>query len=352
MLRKVWLVAPITVISLLFTTAAGAQEIDICSEDPACAEVAYGLPEADIAAYPAPNVVQLYPLDSNLYDRVYRRVEGAVDIYDAPNGNATGTLGAGFNFVTVLSAQGDWAEISPQQWVKLEHLRDDVLISRYAGVTLPDEQLPYPMGWLLRHVKPSQTPGVDPLPHTPVLLRYTKVNLYTSVDIEGFLWYQIGVNQWVHQYNIARIMPVERPADVDTERWVSVDLYEQVAIAHEGTKAVFATLVSSGLKDWPTNEGLFHVYVRYPRTVMSGADGLPDFYYLEEVPWTMYFDDDIALHGTFWHDGFGYRHSHGCVNLSITDAKWLYDWASPEFDFTVSNDPGPAVYVYSSGQYK
>ena len=108
----------------------------------------------------------------------------------------------------------------------------------------------------------------------------------------------------------------------------------------KATTPVFATLVSSGLKDWPTNEGLFHVYVRYPRTLMSGREGKPDFYSLQEVPWTQYFDHDIGLHGTYWHDGFGYRHSHGCVNLSITDAHWLYNWASSEIDLTVSNDTG------------
>ena len=123
-------------------------------------------------------------------------------------------------------------------------------------------------------------------------------------------------------------------------------------IAYEGDTPVYTSLVSSGMRDWPTNEGLFHVYVRYPRTLMSGAEGKPDFYFLEEVPWTMYFDGDIALHGAYWHDGFGYRRSHGCVNLSITDAAWLYDWASTEFDFSVANDLGPAVYVYSSGEYR
>ena len=184
------------------------------------------------------------------------------------------------------------------------------------------------------------------------LLRYTVVNIYATVHVDDWDWYQIGVDQWVEQRKIARVLPVERPADIDTDKWVSVDLYEQVAIAYEGDTPVFATLVSSGLNDWPTNEGLFHVYVRYPRTLMHGAEGNPDFYSLQEVPWTMYFDHDIGLHGTYWHDGFGYRHSHGCVNLSITDAHWLYNWASCEIDLSVPNDTGAAVYVYSSGAYR
>ena len=84
---------------------------------------------------------------------------------------------------------------------------------------------------------------------------------------------------------------------------------------------------------------------------MSGAYSQPDFYYLQEVPWTMYFDDQIALHGAYWHDGFGFRRSHGCVNLTITDAHWLFQWAESEYNYRAGDLVGPAVYVYSSGVY-
>jgi len=85
---------------------------------------------------------------------------------------------------------------------------------------------------------------------------------------------------------------------------------------------------------------------------MSGAEGQEDFYYLEEVPWTMYFDNDIALHGAYWHDGFGYRRSHGCVNMSVTDAHWMYNFTSAEFDFETPGDLGASVFVYSSDTYR
>jgi lipoprotein-anchoring transpeptidase ErfK/SrfK len=86
---------------------------------------------------------------------------------------------------------------------------------------------------------------------------------------------------------------------------------------------------------------------------MSGGTPGDDFYFLEEVPLTMFFDDGRALHGAYWHDGFGYRHSHGCVNLSITDAHWLYQWVGNEMGSMSSADKedGPAVYVFSSGEY-
>lgn len=327
-------------------------DIPSCVIGSTCETGEFGLTEDEIAAYPAPNVEQIYPKDSLLYDRMYRRVNGAVDIYDAPNGNVKSTLGSGFNFVTVETMQEGWAQVAEGQWMRTDALTEDVMISRFAGVFLPEEALPYPMAWLLVHLRPAEYPGGEPSNDNELLLRYTTVNLYSTVEVDGWQWYQIGVNKWVKQTQVARILPVERPEDADTERWISIDLYEQVLVAYEGEKAVFATLVSSGMEQWSTNEGLFHVYVRYPRTPMSGAEGQEDFYFLQEVPWTMYFDEDIAVHGAYWHDGFGYRRSHGCVNMSITDAHWLYNWASPEFDYTVSNDEGPAVYVYSSGSYK
>lgn len=327
-----------------------AQEV-VCLECTHADANAAGISATDIEAYPAPAVTMLAPSEEFLYDRLYQRVNGAVEIFDAPNGTPVRTLDAGFNFLTTFTPEGEWTQINVGEWVRSEVLTQ-VLPSRFSGVLLPDGELPYPMGWILVNVVPSRTPGAEPLDTDLPLMRYTTVNLYANVEIDGWRWYQVGVDQWVHQTLIAKVIPVERPAEVDTQRWVSVDLYEQVAIAYEGDLPVFATLVSSGLAEWPTNEGLFNVYIRYDRTIMSGAAGQPDFYFLEEVPWTMYFDDDIGLHGTYWHDGFGYRHSHGCVNLSITDSNWLYNWASAEFDFTVPNDTGAAVYVYSSGEYR
>jgi hypothetical protein len=310
-----------------------------------------GVSNEVIAEYPQPDVTVLLPNEQALYDRVYRRITGAVSLLGTPGGEQVATLDAGFNFITAHAVEGDFAMVNDGQWLPNAVLSDAVP-SRFAGALLPDETLPFPFAWVLVNTRASQTPGVDPLDTDPLFFRYQLVNIYEVVEIDGWRWYQVGVDQWIIQTQVAKYLPVERPAEVDTERWISVDLYEQVVVAYEGDKPVFTSLISSGLSEWPTNEGLFHVYVRYPRTLMSGAEGKPDFYYLEEVPWTMYFDGDIGLHGAYWHDGFGYRRSHGCVNMSITDAAWLYNWASPEFDFTVSNDLGPAVYVYSSGLYR
>jgi hypothetical protein len=319
---------------------------------PTLAQENPGVSDDVIAAYPEPNVNPLNPDDSLLYDRIYRRVNGSLAVYDGAGGNLVEDLGLGFTYVTLNgSTQGDWAQIGENRWMSDSSLSEDVLISRFAGVRLPAEGLPYMMAWTLRHLRASEVAGADESDNNPFMYRYTRVSLYAETVIDGSVWYQIGVDQWVQQYDVARILPIERPEATTTDKWVSVDLYEQVLIAYEGETPVFATLVSSGMAEWPTNEGDFNVYLRKERTTMSGADGLPDFYLLEEVPWTMFFDKDIALHGTYWHDGFGYRHSHGCVNMSIMDAHWIYDWSSDVRDFTVEDSPDLAVHVYSSGQY-
>ena len=52
-------------------------------------------------------------------------------------------------------------------------------------------------------------------------------------------------------------------------------------------------------------------------------------YSIQDVPWIMYFNASIALHGAFWHSNFGHVQSHGCVNLAPWDAKALFGWTEP-----------------------
>lgn len=336
----------VILMSFLLTTALPivAQEDDMET---------VGVSPEIIAEYPEPNVTPLFLDEGILYDRIYRRVSGASSIHDAPGGNVVQTLDAGYNYVTLnAQPQGDWAQINGSQWMPASNLTNEVTISRFVGVELPEEGLPYTMAWTLRHVRASETPGADASEENPFMYRYTRVNIYATVEVDGFNWYQVGENQWIHQFDVAKILPVDAPEEVNTEKWVSIDLYEQVLIAYEGATPVFATLISSGLPQWSTNEGTFNVYLRRQRTLMSGAYGQPDFYYLEDVPWTMFFDGDIGLHGTYWHDGFGYRQSHGCVNMSILDAHWLFHWSSDVRDFEVEDSPDLSVHVYSSGEYE
>lgn len=110
-------------------------------------------------------------------------------------------------------------------------------------------------------------------------------------------------------------------------RWILVDLSDQTVTAYQGVQPVFSTLASTGLPGTPTVQGEFNIYVKYEATRMIGGHGR-DYYDLPNVPHTMYFYEGYALHGAYWHNNFGYPMSHGCVNLSLPDAKQFYDWAT------------------------
>lgn len=110
-------------------------------------------------------------------------------------------------------------------------------------------------------------------------------------------------------------------------KWVDVDLSEQTMIAYEGDTPVYTARVSSGTWNHPTVEGTYRVYAKYVRTRMTGGQGTPEYYDIPDVPFTMYFYGGYALHGAYWHNNFGNPMSHGCVNLPVDVAKWMYDWA-------------------------
>lgn len=347
-----------TLIALLILTLAFTSAADECDEDGGCTEVAAaqpGLPAEVIQAYETPDFEQLIVSRDLLDDRWYMRMNGTVPIYDAPGGNVIRTLDEGFNFVTALMQQEGWTQINSGEWVETRHVENtQYVLSEFTGIFLPNEPLEYTPAWLLVNLYPSDEPGGEPRESNGLLYRYAQVMVFDSVDVDGWRWYQIGVDLWVQQTNVAKVLPLEKPAEVETERWISIDLYEQVLIVYDGDRPIFATLVSTGLPRWPTYEGVFNIYYRTMREEMSWGTPGDDFYYLEEVPWTLYFDEGRALHGAYWHDGLGYRRSHGCVNMSITDAHWLYHWVAEEFETLRSPDveTGPAVYVYSSGEYK
>jgi lipoprotein-anchoring transpeptidase ErfK/SrfK len=144
---------------------------------------------------------------------------------------------------------------------------------------------------------------------------------------DGTLWYRVGLTDWLPKRTIAAVhINTTPPEGVDNKRWIEVDLYQQVLKVYENGELKFVTLVSTGVEPFWTQPGLFQIYKRVENEVMTTSDP-SDYYYLEDVPWTQYYDDARALHGIYWHPWLGYNNSHGCVNLSIADARWLWDWA-------------------------
>ncbi len=107
------------------------------------------------------------------------------------------------------------------------------------------------------------------------------------------------------------------------QRWIQVDLSSQRLIAWEGSTPVYAVIVSTGKRATPTRVGTFAVQTKHVRTRMTGPG-----YDVTNVPHTMYYHRGYAIHGAYWHNKFGTPVSHGCINVAVDHAQWLFKWAS------------------------
>jgi hypothetical protein len=142
---------------------------------------------------------------------------------------------------------------------------------------------------------------------------------------------------WMLASDLARPKVAAPPAEVTAprEHWIDVDVPSQTLVAYEGPQAVYATLVSTGRGPADggnaTPAGTHHVWVKLLASDMANTeteDGQEHFS-LEDVPYVQFFDNAVALHGTYWHGDFGHARSHGCVNLSPLDARWLFEFTGP-----------------------
>ncbi len=195
------------------------------------------------------------------------------------------------------------------------------------------------VGWVITTVQPSAAPGQPPDPAATYLGRYHPFQVLGAERVGDWNWYLVGPGQWVEQRNVALVQP--GPPNGAGGTVVAVDTYEQSLGVYTDGRLVYATLISSGSRYFPTRPGTFQVWAKLDQGKMSGAY-LPDrrdYYFLEDVPWILYYDGDRALHGAYWHDNFGIRTSHGCVNLAPRDARWLFNFAGP----------GTTVIIFASG---
>ena len=140
---------------------------------------------------------------------------------------------------------------------------------------------------------------------------------------------------YVRKSELRLAAPATRPEGVAAwERWIDVDLERQLLVAYEGDVAVYATLVSSGKRgtaeeSFLTPKGSYRITAKHVSSSMDGNAASDGRYSIQDVPWAMFFSGNYALHGAFWHQKFGERRSHGCVNLGPSDARWLFWWTTP-----------------------
>lgn len=159
-----------------------------------------------------------------------------------------------------------------------------------------------------------------------------------SVRAHGTGYWETTSGQFLRESEkLVRIEPRETmpPWAAGKRSWIEVSILKQTLVAYEGTRPVFATLVSTGrdgiqdpLKTHSTVQGVFLIHTKHVTATMSGNTA-DDEFDLRDVPYVQYFHQGYAFHAAFWHDGFGSPRSHGCINLSPADARYLFTWTDP-----------------------
>ena len=238
----------------------------------------------------------------------------------------------GFNYISYIQRanEGKYYMIDQGIWIRGGDTAGGAANSTYRGLIFagtPKNKF----GWIMTAIETQSGPGlVDPKLTGHSLQRYEVVEVYETREADGVNWYLIGPDEWIKASFAALVYPTSTPPEgVVNGRWIEINLFEQTVSVYENNRLLFATLVSTGIDGWWTRPGLFQITEKLESTPMSGAfeADRSDYYYLEDVPWTMYFDQARALHGAYWHNYFGYKRSHGCANLSPGDSRWLFDWA-------------------------
>ncbi|OQY35884.1 MAG: hypothetical protein B6243_04215 [Anaerolineaceae bacterium 4572_5.2] len=246
-------------------------------------------------------------------------------------------IAPGFNYVsyTDVAVAGSKRFFHTEKgWISSDHVSPSTT-SQFQGLEFPQTPAT-PFGWVLNYFSATEkvavkhTPGYEEDDYTGRSVEHLDlIQIYETKEINDWYWYKIAPGEWIFQTAIAKVTPnTTPPAGVNSDRWIEINLYEQTISVYENRELIFATLVATGTAPTWTYPGLFQIYEKLPVTDMRGgtkAEG--NVYYLENVPWTMYFDDRRALHGAYWRPMLGFPQSHGCVNLSVGDAHWLYNWA-------------------------
>ncbi len=163
-----------------------------------------------------------------------------------------------------------------------------------------------------------------------------------SRDVQLNRWYRIADDKYDYVYYAraeafrpvaaSELMPLSPEVPLEEKR-IFVDLGRQWVLCYEGGSLVFATKVSTGKRVregiyW-TPTGDFVTFRKRPSRHMAAGNRATG-YDLPGVPWVSYITENgISFHGTYWHNDYGNPRSHGCINMTLEAAKWLYRWTQP-----------------------
>jgi lipoprotein-anchoring transpeptidase ErfK/SrfK len=297
------------------------------------------------------------PTLTQLPYRYFRLEEDVVPVLSGPDGGEIGqSFNPGFVYVSYIdrvdTGHGIYYMLQSGGWIpgKGSRIGEYSLFQGLEFKSTPPNSFAWPLPFYIDRIPVHSAPGFNTPLTERVLYPYVNlVQVYDTRSADGVEWNMIDHGQWVEARILAVVTPKTTPPEgVAGSRWIEVDLAEQTLAVYDNYQLVFATVIASGLEPFYTRPGLFQIYQKKEIETMRNNDPT-DYYYLDNVPWTMYFDKARALHGAYWRTRFGYPQSHGCVNLSVGDAHWLFNWAH-EGDFVYVHDPSgltptdPALY--------
>jgi lipoprotein-anchoring transpeptidase ErfK/SrfK len=212
--------------------------------------------------------------------------------------------------------------------------------SQYGGSRLGDETgWALPVAFVWPRVQGWQSAWVTYKPQGGGVIRQVPTRTPLAI-LETFTTpqgkttaYRVGENEWISALDVRLFnASTERPISLrDNERWIDVDLDNQILVAFEGDVPVYTTMISSGSKEYPTETGIYRMWLKESEADMKGLNG-EDPYSVATVPWTQFYSPEkgLALHTAYWHDQFGVKRSRGCLNMAPRDARWLYFWSDPQ----------------------
>lgn len=207
--------------------------------------------------------------------------------------------------------------------------------SRFSGRDLLAQPVPegQRMAWTATwpQTELREAPSAD-APLAAMLDYHQEIYVHPEpIRAAGSVWFERVDGGFVAARSLRRW---HEPTDLDDadlsadEIWLDVQIDQQTLTVMRGDTPIYATLISSGLKG-PTPRGLFRINKKQAYGSMSSAPGASDPYAVEAVPYVQYFHGGIALHSAYWHNRFGHRASHGCINLSPRDSAFVYGLTGP-----------------------
>jgi hypothetical protein len=209
--------------------------------------------------------------------------------------------------------------------------------SMYRGYEIPKD-IDFPFALVRREGAAAYTLKKGKLVKAKDLFRRAAIKLSGHQRfVDKRLYFETADGLWVSDHFVSRLDPAKRMPKWgnDGERWMDVSIAKQTLVAYEGTKPVFATVVSTGEagledpeKTKSTKRGIFRVHTKHLTTTMD-SNVVGEEFELQDIPYVQYFENGYALHAAYWHDDFGTPRSHGCINLSPEDARWLFGWTEP-----------------------